>query len=372
MKASDIRIIIAYKNFAAVQGISHIGLGVSAVNNVKFLQKNGIRAEVLPMRFDTDLRKFLNFQEASGDKPITHVVVSAPWVRTEIFQYLCSVFPTIQFAMNCHSNVGFLQADSNGIRLIRENLALESGTHNFSVCGNSQNYCRFIYHAYGSPCKYLPNMYFLDGTTESSRPGWPHTKGTLRIGAFGATRSLKNFVTSCAAAMEISRDLKAQTEIWINNQRDDGPETARILRSVHMMVDGLPNISLKYAGWASWPNFKRTVENMHLLLVNSFTESFNMVAADGISVGVPSVVSDAITWAPASWCAKADDVFDIARVGIGLINDPLAAKNGYRALKAHNREGLHAWFRFLGIDRYRSGHSAEAHLDIDAGDVDSF
>jgi hypothetical protein len=370
---ANLRVVIAYKNFAihAAQGVSHIGLGVSALNNVKMLQKAGVRAEVLPLKYDTDLRKFLNLQASSGEQPITHVVVSAPWIRTQMFSYLCATFPLVQFSMNCHSNVGFLQADTNGIRLIREGLSLESSAHNFRVCGNSKKFCRFIYNGYGFPCAYLPNMYFLDGTTNPQRPSWPHTRGILRIGAFGATRTLKNFLTACAASLEISRDLKAQTEIWLNTGREDGPESRRILRAAHMMLDGLPNISLQYLRWSAWPEFRKATGNMHLLLACSFTESFSMVTGDGIAEGVPSVVGDAIDWAPTEWRANTDDVFDIARVGMSLINDPLAATTGYRALKAHNRESLQAWFRFLGIS-HLNGADSIAHLQPDAGDIGTY
>ena len=51
---------------------------------------------------------------------------------------------------------------------------------------------------------------------------------------------------------------------------------------------------------------------MHVLLQPSFTESFNVVTADGIAEGVPSVVSDAIDWVPRRWMAKADDPRDVA------------------------------------------------------------
>jgi hypothetical protein len=373
IEPANLRVVIAYKNFAmhAAQGVSHIGLGVSALNNVKVLQKAGIRAEVLPLKYDTDLRKFLNLQAASNDQPVTHVIVSAPWIRSQMYQYLCATFPLVQFAMNCHSNVGFLQADTNGIRLIREGLALESGTHNFRVCGNSKKFCRFIYHGYGSPCGYLPNMYFFDGSTNPQRPSWPHTRGTLRLGAFGATRTLKNFLTACAAGLCISRDLKAQTEIWLNTGREDGAESKRIIRAAHMMLDGLPNVSLNYLGWRPWPDFRKAVGNMHLLIAASFTESFSVVTADGIAEGIPSVVSPAIDWAPREWTANPDDVFDISRIGMALINDPLAATTGYRALKNHNRDSLQAWFRFLGLTRYNA-HASVAHEITDAGDIASY
>jgi glycosyltransferase involved in cell wall biosynthesis len=42
---------------------------------------------------------------------------------------------------------------------------------------------------------------------------------------------------------------------------------------------------------------------MNVLINCSYTESFNMVTADGIAEGIPSVVSDAICWAPAYWRA---------------------------------------------------------------------
>lgn len=364
MNREDIRVIIVYKNFlATTQGISHIGLGVSAVNSAKVLHSKGIQAEILPIKMETDLRTFLS-KQGSADKPVTHVIVSAPWIRTAFYQWLCATYPKIQFAMNCHSNVGFLQADTNGIKLIREGLALASAVHNFSVCGNSKRFCRFIEHAYGSPCSYLPNMYYLDGTTNVSRPIWRQCGGTLRIGAFGATRSQKNFITCVAAAIEISRDLKAQTEVWINTERNDGPESRRILAAAQMLVEGLPNVVIKKAGWQSWPNFRKVVGNMHLLLQMSYTESFNMVTADGVAEGTPSVVSNVITWAPSSWQAEADDVFDIARAGIRLLNDHMAAKNGYNALRIHNKESLQHWYNFLYLK-----HKQIKSISVDAEDM---
>jgi len=88
---------------------------------------------------------------------------------------------------------------------------------------------------------------------------------------------------------------------------------------------------------------------MHLLLQPSYTESFNMVTADGVAEGVPSVVSDAIDWAPDHWKAMADEVRDIARVGRGLLLDDQAASDGWNALTDHNASALSAWKAFLQI-----------------------
>jgi hypothetical protein len=74
-----------------------------------------------------------------------------------------------------------------------------------------------------------------------------------------------------------------------------------------------------------------------------------MVTADGVAEGVPSVVSDAIGWAPAYWRASVDDVLEIARVGRHLLFDLRAPRDGYRALLRHNSEGVRAWKDFLGV-----------------------
>jgi hypothetical protein len=78
-----------------------------------------------------------------------------------------------------------------------------------------------------------------------------------------------------------------------------------------------------------------------------------MVTADGIAEGVPSVVSDAIEWAPDYWKAEMDDVNDIARVGRQLIHDPRATYDGLVALEQHNRDGFEVWEEFLGIENTR-------------------
>src|SRR5579862_3252929 len=110
MLATPRSVILAYKNFAANKNISHIGLGVAALNTAKTLRGTNVAAEVWPIANAADLRSRLN-------DSISHVVVSAPWIPTMEWQRMVGDFPNIRFAVNCHSNVGFLQADTNGVKL---------------------------------------------------------------------------------------------------------------------------------------------------------------------------------------------------------------------------------------------------------------
>ncbi|MEO8125537.1 MAG: hypothetical protein ABJF23_03275 [Bryobacteraceae bacterium] len=333
------KIILTYKNFAANKNISHIGLGVAALNTAKALIRAGIPTQVWPI---VNCHALIAQLHANPD--VTHVVISAPWIPSPEIQAMLGEFPNIRFAVNCHSNVGFLQADSSGVRLVREAMEIERATPNFHIAGNSRKFSNWVQRAYSVPCAWLPNIYYLDGHTNPHRPRF--CGGTLRIGAFGATRPLKNFMSACGAALDIAQQLKADTEIWLSAGRTEGGGDT-ILRAAREMVRNLPNIRLVENGWQSWAQFRTTVAHMHLLLQPSYSESFNMVTADGVASGVPSVVSDAIDWAPHNWMACSDDVLDIARVGRALLTDSLASSDGLQALQKHNQEGLAAWKEYI-------------------------
>jgi len=333
------RVILAYKNFAANRNISHIGLGVTAMNSAKFLRAAGVEAEVWAITSGQELSKRM----ATCRAPVTHVVVSAPWIPTLELAGMAAGFPNTQFAVNCHSNLGFLQADPNAVRLVREGTALERTTWNFRVAANNQRLVLWLTNAYGVPATWLPNLYYLERSAQITRP--PFRGGTLRIGAFGATRPLKNFMTAAGAAVQIASTLRSDTELWMSSGRNEGGSS--VGDAIRQMIQGVQHIRLMESGWQSWPEFRQTVRSMHLLLQPSYTETFNVVTADGIAEGVPSVVSEAIEWAPDSWKARVDDVDHIARVGLKLLSEKSAPRKGWRALENYNQRALRAWRDFL-------------------------
>ena len=332
------RVIISYKNFAANRNISHIGLGVAALNNSKCFNRAGIITDVWPTMDAADLTRQL---KANTDD--SRVAISAPWNPTVDLQKLTMDFSRIKFALNCHSNVGFLQADAHGVGLIGAAMEVQRGAANFHVAVNSRRFADWASVTFGTPFAYLPNLYFLEGPPEDYRP--PFHGGLLRVGAFGATRPLKNLMSAAGAALTISRFFGGDLELWINSGRDEG--AGCIVRAIEEMFRITRHAQLVRAGWASWHDHLKTVARMNLLINCSYTESFNMVTADGVAEGIPSVVSDAICWAPAYWRAPVDDVLEMARVGRHLLCDPLAPGDGYRALLAHNADGLVAWKAFL-------------------------
>ena len=151
------RVVLTYKNFPVAHHVSHIGLGVSALNTAKVLRGAGIMADVWPILNAKDLAAKI----AAANPQPTHVVISAPWLPTlDLQAYLVFRFPAIHFAVVCHSNVGFLQADPQAITNFRQDLDLEQGALNFFAAGNSHRFCNWIQAAYSRPCLWLPNSLF--------------------------------------------------------------------------------------------------------------------------------------------------------------------------------------------------------------------
>jgi len=331
-----VNVVLAYKNFAANRNISHIGLGVTALNTAKSLRDEGVEASVRAILSAADLGASLRAEAAS------HVVISAPWIPTADLTALTAEFPDTQFAVTCHSNLGFLQADPNAMRLLREGLELRRTTWNFRMAANCERLARWVHSAYGVECAELPNLYHLESPPQARAR---YTAGTLRIGAFGATRVLKNLLTAAGAALSIANRVRADLEFWISSGRNEG--AGSVAEAVRQMLNGVAHVKLVENGWQTWPQFRQTVRHMHLLLQPSYTESFNVVTADGVAEGVPSVVSDAITWAPASWKAPVDDAGQMALVGEKLLKSRWAVRRGLAALRDHNRRGLAIWREFL-------------------------
>lgn len=340
---NNIRVLNCYKNFSKDCNVSHIGLGVTAAYTAKTLSMKGYRAEALPIYGADDLSVFIRKQELSP-RPVTHVIIMAQWIPTHIIAKMVREFPHIQFALNCHSNVGFLQAEPPAIDMVREAIDLEIGTPNFHASSNNQRLCNALFHMYGHPITYLPNLYYLHGQEPIHRPLW--NGGKLRIGAFGSLRVYKNFSTAIAAAVELTSRLKCHSEIWINSGRHDGAGNV-VYRTAQSWTKGLPNVTLKTLHWASWPEFRRFLGGMNILMQPSYTETFNNVTADGITVGTPSVVSESIEWAPTQWKAEPDDSSHVAEVARQILFDPHAPAEGYKSLQNYVVRGLPFWEKFL-------------------------
>lgn len=344
MPSKNVHLALIFKDFAVwLRDISCVGLNVAGFTTAKVLREHGVDVSVFPVRHNVDIVHALDKYNETHKERLTHVVISAPWLSVHDLKRLIENFKDIQFVILSHSNVGFLQADPGGVHLLRQYQHLAKTHSNLLVGGNSAVFVEWLRRAYGKDTIWLPNLYPIERNIV--KPAW--RGGTIKIGAFGAVRPEKNFMTAVAAAIVIGKELNAPIEIHMSagGEGDQG----RTAPAISQMCADIPGVTLIRHPWMFWDNFVKLVGSMDLLIQVSYTESFNMITADGIAAGVPSVVSPAITWAPDSWKAASDNALEVAMVGVRLLLNDDERAEGLKALKAHNRKSLKAWLGFLNL-----------------------
>lgn len=340
------RVVLAIKNFAAIPGVCHIGLGVTALNTMRVLRRYGVQVEAWSAQTSKELWQLLAADEGKNPpRPVTHVIISAPsWVQPVAFHNMSLRWPEIEFVQLNHSGMAYLSIDKFGIRNIRDVAELQNSHHNIRVAGNNQRFTRWLHGAFGAPELYLPNLY--DVSTFVSPVIERRDYDPLRIGSFGASRPWKNQLTAAEAAVEMSRRMMANLEFYVNTKRPDGGE--RMIESRAELFNGLPHAAIKQVPWALWPKFRQVVRTMDVMFSPSFDETFCVVVADGIAEGVPSVVTEAMEWCPKSWMAEPHDPQSIMTVGMGLLKDRQGAiQDGRRALTNFVNTGVHYWLNYL-------------------------
>jgi hypothetical protein len=342
------RLALVYKNFSQQRGLSHIGLGVAALQNARALRTAGYIVEVWPISSATELAARLAADRElalhAHHVPVTHVAISALFLATSDLARLVYQYPDTEFAIISHSNIGFLQVDPNAFRLLREGAELEQNAANFHIGANAQKFQTWWTSTYQTRMLVFGNLYPFSSIRH--KPAWHG--GTLRIGCFCAIRPLKNILTAAAAALECGTRLRPDSlEFYISGGRPEGG--VGVVAAIQQMYAGVPRAKLIQNHWQNWPEFLATVGAMDLLLQPSYTESFNMVTADGIARGVASVIGEAIDWAPRNWEASTDSASDMANKAIALLHDPNAVEEGVTALVKHNNEALANWKQFLAL-----------------------
>lgn len=335
-------LVLFFKDFRMARpGISHVGLGVSSKNTAAVLRKEGINAEAVGVISFHEIVQYL-----ADHTDITHVVIGAPWLQPNEVESLLINLPHVKFVVTSHSNIGFLAVEPAAIKLLRGYKLLQDKYSNFHVAGNSEKFTEAWGRMFNTRVTFLPNLYNLDGKVRPYFVGHDIECRPVRIGLFGSVRPLKNFVSAVAACIDISTRLNKEVEIFINAGREEGGQVTN--RAIDELVVGLDKVKLVRVMWRDHHHFKKLVGEMDVLMQASYTESFNVVTADGISEGVPSVVSDAITWTPKSWTSKADDVNNIAWTALELLlhreEEALAGRN---YLIWYINEGIRHWQKWL-------------------------
>jgi len=357
--ATSAVVVIFYRDFKEYGEPSsgykcHRGVGVNAKLTAKVLRKRGVVANVAAVMTAQDIGLYLQKNPA-----VTHAIIQAVWVTADEQAVLCQSFPRVHFVVRVHSQIGFLQVEPPAIKIIRDLLQLQETELNISLSANNLRFAEFLKYVYHGESVLLPNLYDMDRAER--KPTMAHDHLLLRVGSFGAHRLLKNHTTAAAAALIIAERRDCDLEFYVNSGRAEnssekaskGGKVVRrtaensVLTSLQYMFADLPRAKLVEVPWMEWPSFRQIVASMDLCMQVSPTETFNIVTADAVCEGVPSVVSEAIEWAPKYWQAPIDDAYAIALSGMNLLNDPYATQTGLDALTNYESDAEKQWLSYL-------------------------
>jgi hypothetical protein len=234
----------------------------------------------------------------------THVIIEALWVVPDKFDILATLHPDVQWIIRLHSETPFLAGEGIAMDWIFEYME----HMNVSVAANSKRLVNELGHVLEAEVMYLPNFY---GISESKKVKCEE-EGIIKIGCFGAVRLLKNHLIQAFAAMKFANDLNRKLKFYINGTRIEmnGSEPLKNLRNTfkHHPVHELVELQ-----WMPHAEFLEAASQMDIGLQVSFTETFNIVAADMVVNDIPVVVSGEVQWCSGLFKADPTNMDDIVK-----------------------------------------------------------
>lgn len=267
------------------------GLYNSATFVVEMLVANGIRAKLVQVcdnnGIDAEVHRY---------RPDV-VVIEALWVVPEKFAVLQRLHPRVKWIVRCHSEIPFLAHEGVAMEwlpryIAHKNVAIANnslyGTRDFMSIASAVN-PEWEERELHSKVQFLPNWYPALQVRNKKFPN-----GTLDIGCFGAIRPLKNQLIQALAAVEFARRKNKPLRFHMNTRTEQGGEA--ILKNIRSLMDATGNELVEYS-WQQRPEFLQTMSTMDASLQVSFSETFDITAADSVRVGVPLVTSREVVWA---------------------------------------------------------------------------
>jgi hypothetical protein len=276
----------------------------------------------------------------------THCIIEALWVVPSKFKILARLHPKIHWIIRIHSMIPFLAMESFSFEWITELLKLHRKGYNVTVATNNEECTRQLNSLFGHVLA-LPNMYYEPDYV--CRLKEHHSKQELHVGCFGALRPLKNVVQQAVWAVEFAQKQNKKLVFHINHSLHEHNHTDSVHRNLEALFDNLPQHTLINHHWIDHMNFMRVVAQMDLGMQISFSETFNIVAADFVHSDVPIVVSNEISWITPELKvdpSSSEDVFEAMRKALSDRSTRYVRANK-KKLNEYNEHSLKLWLEFL-------------------------
>ena len=300
------------------------GLYVSAKQVVEMLVDEGREATLVQVVDNNGIDR-----EIAKYKP-THVIIEAFWVVPEKFEVLKKLHPTVTFIVRCHSKLDFLSHEGVVFGWIFD--YLKQGVYVGCNSEETVDDLKKLARIGNYPSEFvisLPNFYNVRKAEAKALKKlvaiWrdvktfkhkPKVSGQFNVGCFGAIRPLKNHMVQALGALRTAENLKLNLQFHINSNRLEG-QVGGILKALRAVFSKFPNHKLVEHTWLPHKEFLQLIEQMDLVTQVSLSESFNIVCADAVSMGVPIVSSKELPWLPETYTV--DNVNNVNAIELKML-----------------------------------------------------
>lgn len=265
-------------------------------------------------------------------------IIEAIWVTPQKLKQLTRLHRDVIFIVLVHSEVPFLATEGNALSWIKLYNDIDSV---FPAFNSKAAYDQF--KMLGLVTFYLPNVY-LD--VRDKRDRHSPSKEIMNIGCFGAIRPFKNQLIQAIAGIVFAEKHGKKLHFHMNTTRtEQGGES--VFKNIVALFEGTKHRLIEH-GWKDREGFLELVSKMDLGLQLSFTESFNIVAADFVHENVPIIGGKTIDWLPDSQISDVEGMEEIIKtMEYSYHKRLLVSKRAVRALNRYNEKSLKVWREFL-------------------------
>lgn len=298
-------------------GSKESGLSNSVRFVTEMLNARGIAAKAVEVPDNNAIDR-----EVTAWRP-THVIIEAFWVVPEKFDVLRPLHPDVQWIVRDHSETPFLASEG-----IAFGWTVDYLRRGIEVMCNSPRAVADM-SAVALSCNldpvnvtYGPNVYPLPALCEIA----PHRqeRQVVNVGCFGAVRPLKNHMSQAIAAMAFADSVGVTLRFHINATRTEGNGDP-VLKNLRELFSRSKHALIEH-GWMPHAEFLTALKQIDILMQVSFTETFNIVAADAMSASVPVLTSPEVPWIGHYAHRDPTDAMDMAQGLISLWHETTDAR----------------------------------------------
>lgn len=267
------------------------------------LKDYGVESKIVLVKDSNQIDK-----EVFHYKP-THVILEAIWCPPTKLQELLNIkrYKHIKWSVRLHSKIPFIAQERLAFQWLTDYNKISQEHKHFKISCNNEKFLEEINVSLGFNLVLTPNSYIID---DSIKPNTNPIKDIINIGCFGALRTLKNQLQQAICAIYLANKLNKKLKFHINDSSTYEREGASILNNLIHIFKNTPH-ELIIHKWNNHHNFIHLVKKMDIGMQISFSETFNITAADFVSAGIPVIGSKEIDFLSHQYQAETTNFEDI-------------------------------------------------------------